>query len=682
GGRTLIRLMGLQQISDVLNVSIEGEPISSDTLSLEPLEVYYDTLDISDDTENLKIVLGDHKLSYSGASGTDSFDRPLETTLTTEEPTAAQLYQRATNQADNRNYAEALSTFAAVIVKDTAYTEAYAGLAELYYRRGEYREALEYSAQALSHDTYHPRTNFIHGTIKKRMGESASALEALGWAARSLEYRSAAYASMAEIYLKANRLDRAVEFAGQALNYNWTNINAYKILAVSYRKQERDENAQSILDQILKIDPLNHFARFEQYLLDDSEEQLKEFTSLIRNELPRETYLEMAVFYASAGLAPEATRLLEQAPDHPMIWYWLAYLTKNSQAAQSRDYLNRALSESPYLVFPFRAESIPVLEWAGEQDKSWKNSYYLGLIYWHLGRTAEAGDLFGSLQEVPDYAPFYLTRGKLWEELDEPDELVLNDYQKANRLNPDGWRSWHALTGYYLAAGALEKALNNAKRAYQQYPDRDPVEMDYARTLLAAEEYETAAALLDRMHILPFEGASEGHILFERTHTFLALGQIVKGEFKEALSTLQKAQTWPEELGVGKPYHPDLRVQLYLEAAVNRELGNSGRADELFSEVAEYTRERPQRRNAGYYFGALALQNIGDEEGARSLLETWSSEQPDNAMASWAMAAFNQNAEQAEKIEQQVLGSQLNVDSPFPLLIEATRVLEQLSGQD
>lgn len=690
GGKLGISLMALQPVDDELKVTIGGEQISSQAVSLAPMEVHRDTLDIdpagsgSGGKEfgdmDLSIELGEGKLTYthSPSSGTDGFDRPLETRRETEKLTVSRLYQRAKNQADNRNYAEAMETFSEVIKQDPAHIDAHAGLAELFYRRGEYSTALEHSRSALSYDTYHPRSNFIHGTIKKRAGQLEAALEALGWSARSPRYRSSAYAAMAEIYLRTGRLERAVDFAGRALNNNWNNINAYKVLAVCYRAQEKVENARSILDQLLKVDPLNHFARFERYLLDPTEDRLEEFSSFIRNELPHETYLEIAAFYAGAGRTSDAIALLEQAPDHPVVWYWLAYLSKDQQGNQSRDYLERAAAASPHLVFPFRSESIPVLRWAREQGDAWQHDYYLGLLYWGKGRTAEAGELFDGLGDRPDYAPFYLTRAELRKELNAGDKEVLGDYQTARRMDPGSWRSRDALVSHYMEAGEPEQALKHAEEAYGQFPDRDPIEMGYARALLATGNYAEGAALLDRMRILPYEGASEGRVLFGRTNTFLALQQMEAGNYEASLRSLKKAQTWPEELGVGKPYNPDVRLQRYLQAAVNEEMGNSDRARALMEEVADYTREHPDRRGAGLYFGALALRQTGREAAARSLLEEWQSEQPGNRMSDWAVARFDGNSSQAEDIEKEILSGQMNTGSAFPLLIEAARTLEQI----
>lgn len=682
GNTMAVRLMALQPVDDELKISMGEEVVSSQAVSLAPMEVHRDTLDLAGRSEEeireLKIVLGAGKLSYIHSPETKGFDRPLETRRKTEKRTVSRLYQQGRNQADNREYAAAMATFSEVIEQDPAHLDARAGLAELYYRRGEYAKALEHSRQALSYNTYHPRANFMHGTIKKRTGEPEAALEALGWAARSPQYRSSAYASMAELYLRTGQTERAVEFGSRALNFNWNNIKAYKVLAVAYREQGDAENAQTILDKLLDLDPLNHFARFERYLLEESEERLEDFTSLIRNELPHETYLELAAFYAEAGRPSDALRLLEHAPDQPMVWYWRAYLSRDRAAAQSRDYLQRATAASPYLVFPFRSESIPVLQWAREQGDAWQNDYYLGLLYWGKGRIAEAGELFAGLKNRPDYAPFYLTRGALREALGAPDEAVLEEYRTARRMDPDSWRSRHALIRHYMRTGRPQLALEQAEAAYRQFPDRDPIEMGYARALLATGNYDEGADLLDRMRILPYEGASEGRVLFERTHTFRALQQMEAGDFDAALQSLEKAQRWPEELGVGKPYNPDVRMQRYLQAAANAELGNSDRAGDLFEEVADYTRDHPDRRGAGLYFGALALRQTGQEAAGRSLLEEWQSEQPGSRMSDWALARYTGDQAQAERIAEEILAGQMNTGSEFPLLIEAARTLEQI----
>jgi len=87
------------------------------------------------------------------------------------------------------------------------------------------------------------------------------------------------------------------------------------------------ENAGLQLKQINDIDPLNHFAHFERYLLDNNEQSSKNFTSLIRNELPHETYLELGIWYYRLGLNMEAEKVFEMAPENAEILYWRAFLS-------------------------------------------------------------------------------------------------------------------------------------------------------------------------------------------------------------------------------------------------------------------------------------------------------------------------------------------------------------------
>jgi len=98
------------------------------------------------------------------------------------------------------------------------------------------------------------------------------------------------------------------------------------------------------------------------------------------------------------------------------------------------------VAASPYLVFPFREESIPVVDWAAKQKPDcWKFRYYLGLIFWSKGRIEEAKDLFQTLNEA-DYYPVFIARAYL-----NPDqkEKAYLDFKKANSLAPAAWRTWH-----------------------------------------------------------------------------------------------------------------------------------------------------------------------------------------------------------------------------------------------
>ena len=65
------------------------------------------------------------------------------------------------------------------------------------------------------------------------------------------------------------------------------------------------------------LDPLNHFADFERYLLHPTDENYSRFTSTIKNEMPYQTYLELCLNYYNLGLTNDALLVLEKAPRIP-----------------------------------------------------------------------------------------------------------------------------------------------------------------------------------------------------------------------------------------------------------------------------------------------------------------------------------------------------------------------------
>ena len=96
---------------------------------------------------------------------------------------------------------------------------------------------------------------------------------------------------------------------------------------------------------------MNHLARFEQYLLEPRRRRLHDFQSMIRNELPHETYLEIAVYYANLRLDGDALRVLKAAPDQATVRYWQAYLLRDKSPAESRQVLERPPRFRPIWCF-------------------------------------------------------------------------------------------------------------------------------------------------------------------------------------------------------------------------------------------------------------------------------------------------------------------------------------------
>jgi Tfp pilus assembly protein PilF len=486
-------------------------------------------------------------------------------------------------------------------------------------RRGEYDLARGLARKALEIGMYDPGANYVYGILARRTGELVDAKEALGWASRSLELRPAAYTALAEIALSESRFDQAVDYARRSIEANAFNSGGYEIIAAAERKAGRTEEARAAVRKLLEIDPLDHLGRFETYLLDKSPKTLEEFTSLIRNEIPHESYIEMAHSYLRRGLEDDARAVLERAPAHPTVYALLAFLNRQTAPDKSRDYLDKALALSPRLVFPFREEEIPLYQWAAaERPGDWKPKYYLGLIFWGKGRTDEALALFNQCDGA-DFAPFFLARAALVQAADPARALA--DYEKAVALEAASWRTWHALADFHLRQGRPEKSLATAQTAADRFPGETPIQVDLIKAELAAGKDAEAAAALDKIDALPFEGASEIHSLYAQAHIRLGLKAARTGDWAGAVAALERSKEYPEKLGSGKPFEPDTRLQDYFEYLAFKNAGQAGKAKDALASVADYTLKHSDGREAGAYFGGLALERLGQGPKAADVLK-------------------------------------------------------------
>jgi tetratricopeptide (TPR) repeat protein len=612
-----IGLFPLQQIDEPLVVKYGEEEIYQESLDLDPAEVYLQEIPAGRIDGKVLEVKISNKLFYSSDPSANDLERPIDF-HPIDQSSTEELFLKARRFEQERNYYSALENYLLCLEKEPLHTRALCRTAELYCRRGEYEKARSFARRALKNEMYDPEANYVHGIISRRLGNFIDAKESLGWAARSLEYRSSAYTQMAEICFLENDQDLSLHYIQKALDYNAYNINALLLRAVIYRSTALKQDARDVLKKILEIDPLNHVARYELYLVSPNQNRLESFHTMIRNELPAETYIELALFYFHLGLNEQTVQLFEFVSDHPTSCYWLSYLFRKEDPEKSREYLDKAQSLSPWLVFPFREESISVFQWAVKTDpKDWKASYYLALILWSKGRVQEARPCFDACEE-PDFAPFYLARGHFYRGIDL--EQTQNDFEQAIKVDPEKWKAWHTLIDFFSSQDEPKKALEKALAADILFPDEDVLKVDLARAHIKLDQNRVAVRIFENLEILPSEGASDVHRLFVRCHVNLGLENMQERKYEQALQHLEMAKTFPERLGSGRPYEPDQRMQDYLIAHCCMRLGEQKKADEIKKTIYDYTLEYMSVQGENQYFGGRVLVELGENRKGRELM--------------------------------------------------------------
>ncbi len=589
------------EINDNLVVLLDDDELLNEPLSMLPSEAREWTFEGITEDDALQVYLGREKLSSSAEDYI--MNRPMAAPSDALDDT----YILARELENRRAYGKALDTYLELLAEKPMHLEATARVAELYTRRGELDKALLYARKVLEMDAYLPEANFIYGNIQKRLGNLNDAKDGFRWAMRSLEFRSASLQQLSEISLMEGDLDLAHDQAAQSLSYNDLNLNSYKIMALAHRKRNQDTDAKEVLSVLLDLDPLNHFALFEGYLLHPGSGSLEAFNKSFMSEMLREEYLETALFYEGLGLYEEAVKVLEEAPAYPVVHYWLAWLSRD-ETERSKIFLDRALKVDPEYVFPYRTETLPVLEWASLQSPSWITDYYSALILWNRGRDAEAQSLLSKWGEEPDFAPYYYSRACL---AGLNSDAALEDILKALSIDPDQWRIYRILADIHSKRGDNTSALTLTAEGHKRFPENYILDLSYSKFLTINGDFEQSLEVLRDINVLPFEGENTGHDLYEYNNLVLAYNAYKSGDFQEALAYVDKSEEYPENMGSGMPSNPDYRDQNQLRIMIYDKTGESTKSREAQERINEYTSKHGKKRGRSFFdqqFSTMVIQ--------------------------------------------------------------------------
>ena len=519
------------------------------------------------------------------------------------------------------------------IRRDPFDSQCHNALGRMLYGRGKFAEAESHFRQALRRLTtrnpnpYEGEPLYNLGLALKMRGRYDEAWEAFYKAVWNAAWQAPAYLELARLACRAGRLAEALELSQQALDHNASHHQARHLKAALLRRLERADEAHREAALALEADPLDFGALWESHLLTGD----GAFGTYVRGEA--NTYLEISLDYARAGLLEDALGLLRQAPlTDPMVKYFEGwYLTMAGDDAEALRAFVAAAAMPPDFCFPNKLECVPALQAAQRLNPSDARApYYLGNFWYAHRRYAEAIEAWELARQLdPRFATVHRNLGLAYfNKLHDPAH-ARQSYLRAFALNPADAR-------VFFEMDQLCKKHNRppAERLadLDKYPhlvaQRDDVYLERITllNLLGRPDEALAGLMARRFH--PWEGG-EGKVTSQYVLSLVeqARRHISQREFAAAIECLERAQVYPPNLGEGKLYGVQENHVFYHLANACEGLGQAARARELYERAAVglaepasplYYNDQPPDM---IFYQGLAREKLGRTAEARQIFQ-------------------------------------------------------------
>tara|TARA_R110000764_G_scaffold235438_1_gene330009 strand:- start:1309 stop:4440 length:3132 start_codon:yes stop_codon:yes gene_type:complete len=671
GDSVELKLSALQPLDTNIVVRAGDKVHYKRDIVLSTLDLYTETLPIEGDQE-IEVALGNNLLVYNSDEALALLDRPYKSETEFDWESAYGLYVKGLELEKQRRYTEAHETYLKSFETEATHVPTLNRLGLSFYRMEDMEKALEFSKRALAIDTYDGLANYLYGLANTSLSNHANAKSGFSIATQSVAMRTASYTELAKLFTKEGLYAKALEYTDMALTYNAHAISAMELRAILLRKMDHVKEGERVLAKIYEQDATNLIHAFENYFLGTLTQE--EVQAKITNELAFESYLEVALQYMAYGAEKEAFEILEMSPQHPIVALFMAFLGNENQ----QHLMEEMLAMDAEMVFPHRTETGKVLRKFLKKNGHWKLKYYLALQKWNKGNIEVARELFEQCGNEPDFVPFYLAKIKLFP---ESADTRLEALERAADLDNKNWRVQLAWIEHFMEIDQWKAAKRLTKKALSKYPEKGVLGMRYAKILLQLKEYKEGLNFLETFNVLPFEGATEGRTVYHETCIRLSLKAFMSMEYDQAIHYAEKAKLWPKNLGVGRHYDVDERLDNYLLALSYEKKGEQEIARKYFDEIITHQTPEYLNESSKLYFQLTVLEKFKRKNQIQKLLQKISKEFGDNKYLEWAVARYTDTDHEA--VKKDILSSNEKVhaydtkfvDEEFRLILDFLQIM-------
>lgn len=433
------------------------------------------------------------------------------------------------------------------------------------------------------------------------------------------EWFSPAYYQLALLECLKDQPEKALEYIKNAYSTNNLDGRIVVLYSALLRKLGKNNEATALLNKLLTFDPINFSAIYQQSLL-----QGNSFTQWNKNMQDIENdYLEIASLFVNTGWYEDGIHLLSliQNPKNPLVNYYLAWFySNNGQPGKAADWITWASSLSLDYCFPYRPETEKVLRFLIKADPENANACYLlgNLLY--DKRPDEAMNYWKKAISIRDDFPLVwrnLAFGAFYHERNTTDAIQF--IKNAIRNDPSRPLWYAELENYYDHS---DEDFRECLAIMEKYIDVLIHDINAPKSIvklyLLAGEYDKAIDLLTAHHFRTWEGGRETYYYWVDAHFLKAMELMKAGKYKDAVSELNSALLYPENLEVGKPLDDDRNAMIYyFMGQVFNTMKDFKKAKECFQKSVD-AKNTPRYRDLTY-FQAKSLTELGNTAKAKEL---------------------------------------------------------------
>ena len=491
-----------------------------------------------------------------------------------------------------------------------------------YLKNGDYISARKYFATAikrLTKDYTRPSTCealYQQGLTLKALGLYDEAIDTLYRATWDYAYHSAAYFELAQISVMRGDLTKALHQINESISTNSKNNRAVALKAAIQRKLGDFKGATLTLGSIPVSDPLDFRIANEVYLISkesgDAQKAGQDLASLTKKMRDfDESYLELAVGYLNDGLVNDAEDVLMRFKGKdPEVSYYLGYIQdKKGNKTEAEKYFRDANSQSEDYCFPFRLETITVLNKALEYNpKDGKAYYYIGNILYDKQPGKAIASWENSIKNEPTLALAYRNLGWGYNRHAHDVKKAIPYYEKAISLNKTDAVYYDELDILYEANNSpIDVRLKLFEGNNEVVKNRDDAFIRQIGVLTLAGKPEKAVEYLKGKNFSYREGSSVVREVIMDAQLSMGLKYYEGKNYQKALEHFLLAQIPDEEAGSARSGNRDIQVNYFIGLAYEA-LRNKSNAKLYYNKAVA---QAPGRTGYMSYYQGLELCETG-----------------------------------------------------------------------